>query len=118
MSERTIVFYKTENNECPVEDFLDSLSDKIVQKITWILRIVRTEQRISQKFLKKLTSTDIWEIRIEIFSDIYRIFCFFDSGNLVILTHGFQKKTQKTPIKEIERAEKYKKDYIRRKSNG
>jgi len=118
MSQRQIKFYKTEKNECLVEDFLDTLTDKVVEKITWTLRIIRDEQRISHRFLKKLTNTDIWEIRIEIFSDIYRIFCFFDAGNLVILTHGFQKKTQKTPKAEIDRAEKYRKDYLRRKKDG
>ena len=77
--------------------------------------------RIPKKFFKHLTSTDnLYEIRIEYQSNIYRIFCFFDEGNLIILVNGFQKKTQKTPKSEIEQAERLKKEYfnVKNKRDG
>ncbi len=74
------------------------------------MQIVISVQRIPTKFFKHLED-GIYEIRIEVGSNIYRIFTFFDDNKLVILSHGFQKKTQKTPKKEIERAKKLRKDY-------
>jgi phage-related protein len=64
------------------------------------------------KFLKNLTNTDgLWEVRILAGKGIFRIFCFFDKGNLIILLSGFQKKTQKTTNKEIKKSERLKKEY-------
>ena len=71
---------------------------------------------VPSKFLKYLTNTDgLWEIRVSAENGIFRIFCFFDKGDLIILLTGFQKKTQKTPEKEIKRAEKLKKEYYEHK---
>jgi len=73
--------------------------------------------KIPEKFLKHLEGTDgLYEIRIEAGSNIFRIFCCFDRGNLVVLLNGFHKKTQKTPKREIELAEKLKKEYFSLKS--
>lgn len=70
-------------------------------------------ERVPAKYFKHITnSSGIFEIRIEVGSDIYRVFSFFDKGNLVILVNGFQKKSQKTPKKELELAEKLKKEYF------
>jgi phage-related protein len=75
--------------------------------------------RVPEKFLKHLTGTEgLYEIRVEHGSNIYRIFCFFDEGQLVILLNGFQKKSQKTPAKEIDKAERLKKEYLEDKKNG
>jgi len=63
-------------------------------------------------YFKKLTNTEIWECRIQYGSNNYRILCFFDKGSIIILTHGFVKKTQKAPYNEIKRAEEYKSDYL------
>lgn len=112
---RQIIFYKTSDGRSIIEDFLDSLSDKIVQKIIAVLRLIEEQDIIPEKFFKKLTGTNIWECRIKWKSDIFRIFCFFDKGNVIVLTHGIQKKTHKTPKKEIEKAEKYRQDYLSRK---
>ena len=72
---------------------------------------------VPDKFLKHLEGTDgLFEIRIKVGSDIYRVFCFFDEGNLVILLNGFQKKTDKTPKNEIDKAERLKKKYYEDKS--
>ncbi len=70
-------------------------------------------EKVSEKFLKHIADADgLFEIRIEVGSNIYRIFCFFDKGNLVVLFNGFQKKGQKTPRKEIELAEQLKAEYF------
>jgi phage-related protein len=114
---RQIIFYKTKTNQCPVEDFLDNLSPKVAQKVVWVLSLVEEMPRIPKKWLKHLTGTDgIYEIRVQLGSDIYRIFCFFHEGKLVVLTHGFVKKSNKTPKGEIEKAAFYKADWLRRKS--
>jgi phage-related protein len=68
---------------------------------------------VPEKYFKHITgSTGLYEIRVEVGSDIYRVFSFFDKGQLVILVNGFQKKTQKTPKNEIELAERLKKQYF------
>jgi phage-related protein len=73
--------------------------------------------RVPKKFLDHMTGTDgLYEIRVEVGSNIFRIFCCFDKGNLVILFNGFQKKSQKTPRQEIELAEKLKREYFELKN--
>ena len=113
---RKIIFYRTTEGRCPVEEFFDSISSKELQKVTWVLRIVEDLDMVPRQYFKKLTDTDeIWECRIDIGRIGYRILCFMDSGNLVILTNGFGKKSQKTPPDEISRAEKYRDDYLKRR---
>ena len=113
---REIIFYRTENDECPIEEFLDSLDSKQAQKVTWVMKIVEELERVPQTYLKKLKNTDdIWEIRAIQGSNIFRLLGFFDKGNFIILTNGFQKKTQKTPKSEIALSEQRKKDYLQRK---
>ena len=116
---RTVIFYRTADGKCPVLDFLDSLSDKVVRKVTWVLKLLEDLDTVPSNYFKKLTGTeDIWECRITFGSNAYRIFCFFAGNSVVVLTHGFTKKSQKAPISEIERAEAYRKDYLlRRKRN-
>jgi len=94
-------------------DFYNSLDADIQEKIDWFFEIVKTADHIPKKFFDHLTGSDgLFEIRIEYESNIYRVLCFFDKGNLVILVNSFQKKTQKTPPKEIALAEKLKKQYF------
>jgi len=113
---RIIEFYRTQTGVSPVEEFLDSLNDKQTAKITWVLRIIRDYERVSKEYFKKLVSTDdIWEVRIKLGKDIFRILCFFDDGKIIILTNGFVKKSQKTPSSEIRLAENRKRDYQERK---
>lgn len=112
---REILFYWTVNQKCPVEDFLDSLPSKAAQKVTWVLGLLEDLEIIPAQYFTKMPGTDdIWECRAKLGSNIYRIFAFWD-GNKIILTHGFIKKTRKTPANEIEKAENYKKDYSQRK---
>ena len=94
-------------------DFYNSLDEDVQQKIDWVFEIVKSAEHIPKKFFDHLTGSDgIFEIRIEYESNIYRVLCFFDKGNLVVLINSFQKKTQKTPPKEITLAEKLKKQYF------
>ena len=77
------------------------------------MQLLATIDRVPEKYFKHITgSIGIYEIRVEVGSDIYRVFSFFDEGQLIILVNGFQKKTQKTPKNEIELAEKLKKQYF------
>jgi phage-related protein len=113
---RTIKFYRTENGRCPVEDFLDSLSDKHAQKISWVLRLVERMDRIPGQYLRKLVGTEgLWEVRVQIAGRSYRLLGFFDGANLLVLTSGFSKKERKTPPREIELAEARRTEYLQRK---
>jgi phage-related protein len=73
--------------------------------------LIRDLERIPEKYFKHIEETELYEVRVSSGSNIYRIFCFFDEGKLVVLLNGFQKKTQKTPKNEIERATKLKQQY-------
>lgn len=104
---RTVIFYKDY-----FEDFFGRLQDKVKKKIVWTLSLIEELEKIPETYLKHLENTDgLYEIRVQQGNDIFRIFCFFDEGRLVVLANGFQKKTQKTPKQEIEKALKIKKAY-------
>ncbi len=97
-------------------DFYNKQDKKVQDKIDWVVTMVQTTKIVPDKFLKRLTNTDgLWELRVSANNGIFRIFCFFDEGNLVLLLNGFQKKTQKTPKSEIKRAERLKKEYYENK---
>lgn len=116
---REIIFYKSINNKIPVEEFFDTLSDRQVEKILWVLRIIKQLDRIPIEYFKKLESTEnIWEVRISLGKNEYRILGFYYQSDFIILTNGFKKKTQKTPRSEIKLAEKRRKDFLERSSNG
>ena len=113
---REILFYKTASGQKPIEDFLDKLSSKQAQKVTWVLKLVEDLERVPSKYFKKMVNTeDLWEVRVAAGSNIFRFIGFFDGPNLVILAHAFQKKTQKTPKRVIKIAEERKRDYFGRK---
>ena len=105
---RDIFYYKN----CYL-DFFETLKPEVKKKFNWTLQLIATIDRVPEKYFKHITgSTGIFEVRVELGSDIYRVFSFFDKGQLVVLVNGFQKKTQKTPKSEIETAEKLKKQYF------
>ena len=114
---REIVFYKDY-----FDDFFETLNDKVKDKIDEVLFMITILERVPAKFFKSIEGIKgLFEIRIEYESNIYRIFCCFDKGNLVVLFNGFQKKTQKTPTKEINKAEKIMEAYFNEqkdKENG
>jgi phage-related protein len=92
------------------------LPAKAAQKAAWVLSLIEDLDVVPSMYFKKLVSTEeIWECRIQRGSNAYRIFCFFDGNAVVVLTHGLIKKTRKTPVREIERAEAYRRDYLQRR---
>jgi len=94
-------------------DFYNSQPKKVQDRLDWVIGLVRTLRVVPKIYFDHLTGTDgLWEIRTQVGSNIYRVFSCFDEGYLVILLSGFQKKTQKTPKKEIEKAERLKKEYF------
>jgi len=105
--QRTIIFYKEY-----FQEFFVKQRDKVKDKIIWTFELIEELHRVPETYLKHIENTDgLFEIRVQQRSDIFRIFCFFDHGQLVVLANGFQKKTQKTPKQEIEKALKIKKEY-------
>jgi phage-related protein len=87
------------------EDFLLAQPVKVQNKIYKVIEIIETYERVPSTYLKAITGTKgLYEARIKLASNIWRVFCFFDKGKLVILLNGFTKKTQKTPKKEINKA--------------
>lgn len=94
-------------------DFFDALKPEAKKKFNWTLKLIAILDRVPAKYFKHMEgSSGIYEIRVEVGSDIYRVFSFFDKGQLVVLVNGFQKKSQKTPKNEIDLAEKLKKEYF------
>ena len=87
-------------------EFYNSQTPKIKERINWTIKLIKTIERVPTKYLKNITGTTLYEMRMISGTNIYRIFCFFDKGKLVVVLNGFQKKTQKTPKNEIKLAEK------------
>jgi len=113
---REVQFYRTRAGRCPGEEFLDSLNGRQAQKVAWVLSIIEELERVPARYFKKLVSTDqLWEARISAGRDTFRFLAFFDGPSVVILAHGFQKKTQKTPKQMISLAEERRKDHLQRK---
>lgn len=105
--ERQIIAYKRY-----FLDFYEELEDNVQRKIEWTLNLIRLTRQVPEKYFKHLEGTKgLYEVRVEVGNNIFRIFAFFDEGNLVILGNGFQKKTQKTPRQEIDKALKIKAEY-------
>jgi len=116
---RQIIFYKTQSGKSPVADFLDSLNAKQAKKVTWVLHLIENSKRVPKEYFKKLSGTSgIWEIRVQSGSNIFRLLGFIDNGRFVVLTNGFQKKSQKTPKNEIQIAEQRKSDFLLRKGES
>ena len=95
------------------QEFYLLQTESVREKIGYVFGVVKTVDKIPGKFLKYLGGTDgLYEIRVEAGSNIFRIFCCFDTRNLVILFNAFQKKSQKTQKQEIKLAGKLKKEYV------
>jgi len=94
---RTVLFYRTVDGKCPVQEFIDSLAGKVAQKIVWVLKLLEDLEIVPSSYFRKLVGTEeIGECRIQFGSNAYRIFCFF-IDNSVILTHGFVKRVKGRP---------------------
>ena len=112
MKVREVIAYKSY-----FEDFLKEQPQKVQDKIFKIIEAIETLERVPSSYLKHLEGTNgLYEARIQLTSNIWRVFCFFDNGKLVVLLNGFQKKTQKTPKNEIEKALRLMEMYFNDKS--
>lgn len=111
---RQIIYYETY-----FLDFFNEQPKKVKDKIDQVLFLLTIAERIPRKFFQHMTGNDgLYEVRVEVGSNIYRIFCCFDEGKIVVLFNGFQKKTQKTPQKEIDKALQIKDEYFNEKRDG
>lgn len=111
-----IEFYDTERGKCPIKEFLDTLNPKMKAKVFRTIDLLEINGVELKEPYSKSIGNGLFELRIKQGSDISRVLYFFFIGNKAILTNGFIKKTQKTPLKEIELAKRYKADYERRYS--
>ncbi len=110
---RTVIAYKNY-----FEDFFVKQRQKVKDKIIWTFSLVEELQIVPETYLKHIEDTDaLYEIRAQQGSDVFRMLCFFDEGSIVILANAFQKKTQKTPKKEIQKALKIKAEYYEQKKH-
>lgn len=108
---REVVTYKSY-----FDDFFKEQPLKVRTKIIKVLDIIEQIERIPVTYLKYIEGSDgLFEIRVQLANNIFRIFCFFDGNKLVVLLSGFQKKTQKTPIGEIEKAIRLMSEYYEEK---
>lgn len=109
-----IIFYETNSEKCPVEEFLDDLETKMNAKMIGILEILQEKGNALRDPYTKHLDDGIFEVRAKVGSDISRVMFFFVHGKRIILTNGFIKKTKKTPTSEIVLAKKYRDDYLER----
>ncbi len=99
-------------------DFYENQTESVQKKIEWTLNLIQITQKVSEKYFKHLEGIKgLYEIRVEVAGNIYRIFSFFDKGNLVVLGNAFQKKTQKTPKQELIMAIKIMEEYQNENKN-
>lgn len=97
-------------------DFFNEQNEDVQRKINWTLQLIATIERVPRKYFQHMEGTSgLYEIRVEVGSNIFRAFAFFDEGQLIVVANGFQKKTQKTPKNEIELAIKIKREYFNEK---
>ena len=110
--EFVIIFYKKDDGSEPAKEFLDGLDNKMRAKMIRTVELLRDYGYELREPYSKHLNDGIFELRAKVSTDITRVLYFFVSGRKAILTHGFVKKTQKTPQSEIEKAENYRRDYL------
>ena len=110
--------YETANGDCPVKMFLDKTETKMRAKTMQMIALLEEKGNELREPYSKPLSDGIFELRVKIGSDISRVLYFFVVGNKIVLTNGFIKKTQKTPRTEIERAKRYRADYLTRQHDN
>ena len=115
---RTVVLYETESGARPVAKFLRKQAMPVRDAVMAGFKHIENDTGADHLFKKMVSTDDLWEIRISCDRNIFRLLCFFDGSEIVVVASGFQKKTQRTPPQEIRTAETRKKDYFRRKNNG
>ena len=112
-----VEFYETDNGDQPAREFLLSLDKKMRAKMADTISLLQDNGFELREPYSKYLSEGIFELRAKVGSDITRVLYFFYVDRHIILTNGFIKKTKKTPLKEIERAKKYRSDYLRRRES-
>jgi len=117
MQEFEIIFYEKSDGTEPAKDFILSLDIKMRAKMLRTIELLQKNGNMLREPESKALDDGIMELRAKVGTDISRVLYFFVVGRKVILTNGFIKKTQKTPKEEIERAKRYRKDYLDRKEN-
>ena len=115
MEQFTVEFYEKENGERPAEQFMRSLDKKMSARLYAIVEVLDEKGNQLREPYSKYLGDGIFEIRGKVGNDISRVLYFFWNEGKIVLTNGFIKKTQKTPRREIERAKKYRADYLKRK---
>lgn len=115
MAEFEVEFYETTDGDKPAKDFLISSDNKMRAKMASMISLLQENGYNLREPYSKHLSEGIFELRAKVGSDITRVMYFFYIDRRVILTNGFVKKTKKTPLKELEKAKKYRQDYLRRK---
>lgn len=113
-----IVYYTDERGNCPVEEFLDHLDAKTRARFIWSLEQLKEQNVRAREPLVKHLEGKLWELRRASDGNIFRVLYFIYTGRNIVLLHGFQKKTQKTPRREIEVAEQRMADFISRAEGG
>jgi len=117
----TVIFYEKENRDSPVEIFIESLPEKHQAKVYWEIELLeKYGKNLKEPYVKSIKGGNykgLWELRIKFAKDISRIFYFIPIGNTFVLLHGFLKKTQATPVKELEIAKSRMIDYQRREKD-
>lgn len=103
--ERRLIAYKSY-----FMDFIKTLTESESRKVYYVLDMLKTQERVSARFVRKIRD-GLYEIRVEYNGNIFRVFFIFDEGNIIILFNGFKKKSQKTPLKEIQMALQLKDEY-------
>ena len=111
-----VLFYEKENGSIPVQEFLLSLNVKMRAKMVRTIELLETYGNELREPYSKYLENGIFELRSKVSSDISRVFYFFVVGQRIVITHGYIKKSQKTPKEEIERARKYREDYLKRRA--
>ena len=97
-------------------EFYNEQTEDVQRKFNWTFELIATIDHVPKKYFQHMEGTvGLYEIRVEVGSNIFRVFAFFDEGQLIVVANAFQKKTQKTPKNEIELAKKIKKEYFNEK---
>jgi len=111
-----VSFFEKDNGSVPAEEFINSLDDKMAAKAYWILGMVENNGSELREPYSKHLDDGIFEVRVQVGTNLARVLYFFVVGKRVIATHGFTKKTQKTPLAEIKRAKEYRKEFLEKEA--
>lgn len=117
MEEFEVIFYETEDGKEPAKEFLLGLDKRMRAKMVRTINLAAVNGTDLREPYSKPLDDGIFELRAKVGSDITRVLYFFYVGKMIVLTNGFVKKEQKTPTGEIERAKRYRADFLRRKEN-